>query len=133
MSALAKETLYVAVEEFLDCRSEADDELGRDVILKLFGMFLEDLGTQPATITISSLVWDMLELYWERPELHFPCRSDNLEGFVKSFILSQDCFFFPEGCAPAIEVTFPTYRVADGELDLHVCHGWVRIPRQSRC
>lgn len=55
--------MYVAAEEFIDSCSETDPGLEADIILERFGKFLEDLETQPVTITITSLVCDMLELY----------------------------------------------------------------------
>lgn len=71
-----------------------------------FADYVRTLGTQPVTVTISSLVNDMLERYVDL--------GDGRESFawrvhvavLRKFVLAQECFFFDAGRSPVWVASF---------------------------
>ena len=110
---MGRGTALVAVEAFLE---EACDPLGweGDVsrLLAEFGKFVAGLGTQTVTVTISSLVRDMLASYGElvaegggHPPFAWGTH-DGVVAVVEELILTRDCFMYHAGCAPVVQAAF---------------------------
>ena len=81
---------------------------------------MSGLGEQTVTLTVSSLVHDMLEIYRERATEPFSCPPELLETFVEAFVLSMDCFFYTDGRAPYAQAVFGNCEMVGGELEAHV-------------
>lgn len=103
-----------------------------EILLRRFRAHLRSLGTQPFTVTISSIVQDMLQFYtqeresmarpldWEHPRI-----VENLEEFV----LTRECWFYHEDKHPSLEATFnlgvPRGRLDPaGDLELEIHYSW---------
>ncbi|KAK1081909.1 hypothetical protein LTR33_004307 [Friedmanniomyces endolithicus] len=122
-SALARETVWIAIEAFLDANPDIEqcDDL---MVLQRFRDYLSHLGSQPVTVTTSSLVQDMLAAYRELgPGIEpFSC-SPHTGGFVAEFVRSRECFFRESGRQPYIGATFAhceiPYRTAELNVELH--------------
>ncbi|KAK0346675.1 hypothetical protein LTR91_014249 [Friedmanniomyces endolithicus] len=122
-SALARETVWIAIEAFLDANPDIEqcDDL---MVLQRFRDYLSHLGSQQVTVTTSSLVQDMLAAYRELgPGIEpFSC-SPHTGGFVAEFVRSRECFFRESGRQPYIGATFAhceiPYRTAELNVELH--------------
>jgi hypothetical protein len=148
--ALAQETMFVAIEAFTEDLCSAggmcsrwrtlqsfDHELtpfrDEDTIeivslLQTFRTYLEDLGKQSLTITISSLVRDMVESfrnsYGESDILNWSCGG--LFDALEEFVLTRECWIYRAGTAPALEVKFNLPRqpaIATG-VDIELHYSW---------
>ncbi|EMC94151.1 hypothetical protein BAUCODRAFT_222411 [Baudoinia panamericana UAMH 10762] len=120
--------MWIAVEAFLD--GEEGVVAADGTPLERFHEFIADLGTQPVTVTISSLVNDMLRLYHDCAAngTRFSYHAD-VASFVESFVLSRDCFFYPERRAPVVEATFQQCHFSDGGrevLDVQIFYSWAQ-------
>ncbi|KAK1821624.1 hypothetical protein LTR12_004018 [Friedmanniomyces endolithicus] len=122
-SALARETVFIAIEAFLDEYPDID-QCNDIAVLQLFRDYLSHLGSQQVTVTTSSLVQDMLAAYRELgPDIEpFSC-SPHTGGFVADFVRSRECFFRESGRQPYIGATFAhceiPYRTAELNVELH--------------
>ncbi|KAK5120894.1 hypothetical protein LTR85_005961 [Meristemomyces frigidus] len=121
-TALALESVYLAVEEFLDC-DPGVRELDATTLLARFRDYLGRLDTQTLTITHSSLVADMLVEYRARVAMGLqPFSShDRIADFIMEFVHTRDCFFYADGCMPVVKATFSTpIGRRDGNMRAHV-------------
>ncbi|KAK0309962.1 hypothetical protein LTR01_004160 [Friedmanniomyces endolithicus] len=122
-SALARETVFIAIEAFLDEYLDID-QCDHTTVLRCFRDYLAQLGSQQVTVTTSSLVQDMLAAYRELgPDIEpFSCSPDTA-GFVAEFVRSRECFFHESGRQPYIGTTFAhceiPYRTAELNVELH--------------
>ncbi|KAK5703344.1 hypothetical protein LTR17_022210 [Elasticomyces elasticus] len=126
-SALARETVWIAIEVFLDeHKSCAADGDGMSM-LRRFRNYINELGLQPVTVTISSLVHDLMAAYEELGACgeRFACVED-VEAFAEAFVRSRDCFFHEMGRQPYVEVTFAScgFPYREAELDLELNFTW---------
>ncbi|KAF2483257.1 hypothetical protein BDY17DRAFT_324009 [Neohortaea acidophila] len=123
--ALGEETMLIAVEAFLD------DEHGRighvdseATLLRRFADYVRTLGTQPVTVTISSLVNDMLARYVDLGDGRESFAWRDHVAVLRKFVLAQECFFFDAGRSPAVQVTFELARQKPDGLDIHLHFAW---------
>lgn len=86
------------------------DDLDTAMLLLRFRDFLKGLGTQPITITLSSVVKDMMHHYASiRHTLtdHFSWETcGDLTRTLEEFCLTRECWFYPSQKEAALEVTF---------------------------
>ncbi|KAK4952514.1 hypothetical protein LTR10_009320 [Elasticomyces elasticus] len=126
-SALARETLWIAIEVFLDEQEGCADEGDGMSMLQRFRDYINELGLQPVTVTISSLVHDLMAAYEELGACgeRFACVED-VEAFAEAFVRSRDCFFYEMGRQPYVEVTFAScaFPYREAELDLELNFTW---------
>ena len=132
--------MWIAIEAFLDSQGRSflrehqtirqrvtGVDHDRAFILRDFGEYVDALGTQPVTITMSSLVNDMLESYAEilrgLDGGGFSWRS-NLEQLVLEFTYTRECFFFSANRAPFLEATFRIMRYHERVLDVAIDYTW---------
>ncbi|GIZ47619.1 hypothetical protein CKM354_001070700 [Cercospora kikuchii] len=100
--AIAQETAFIVIEAFLEKEVEKlSQEHNAYSLLTRFDTFLRDLGTLPITITISSIVTDIIEELGSSTEF----RSISPVS-VTDFVLSRDCWRYERGRLPSLEVTF---------------------------
>jgi hypothetical protein len=91
----------------------------------VFRRYLEDLGKQSLTITVSSIVRDMIDTFRiAHGEAQMAEWSpDGLIDALEEFVLTRECWVYRDGSAPALEVKFNVPRrptVAAGiDIDLH--------------
>ena len=121
--ALVQETVFVVIEAFIE--REGCDVLGYDplALLAQFRAYLKTLTTHTITITMTSLVQDMIEecgISWNLTHT-----TETLMDFVKT----RDCWLWEQGRLPSVEVTFevPTLwrnRNSAGEIRLHCHYSW---------
>ncbi|TKA81614.1 hypothetical protein B0A55_03557 [Friedmanniomyces simplex] len=125
-SALARETVWIAIEAFLD-EQQNIDQCNPITILQRFRDYVSELSTQPVTITTSSLVQDMLAAYSELAAdvEPFSCSPD-IARFVEKFVKSRECFFRTSRRQPYVEATFARCEFAfhAAELDLELHYTW---------
>ncbi|KAK5166431.1 uncharacterized protein LTR77_007974 [Saxophila tyrrhenica] len=119
--------MFVAVEAFLDTQPAIEIN---DRLLRRFADFLSDLGTQPVTVTLSSLVADMLDSYANV--------TDGLEGFswsrsgqemdveqlIREFLFTRECFYYSRTRTPCVEATFYVTNVTRSDLDVSLEFSW---------
>lgn len=91
-------------------------------LLRRFREYVASLGKQCITITVSSLVRDMIDSYYnEHGESDDDCQ-DVLMDALRDFVLTRECWFYEAKSAPAVEVSFdigkPTSTTSI-EVDLH--------------
>ncbi|KAK5739508.1 hypothetical protein LTR17_005197 [Elasticomyces elasticus] len=126
-SALARETLWIAIEVFLDEQKSCVTDGDGMSMLRRFRDYINELGLQPVTVTISSLVHDLMAAYEELGACgeRFACVED-VEAFAKAFVRSRDCFFYEIGRQPYVEVTFASceFPYREAELDLELNFTW---------
>ncbi|PPJ54697.1 hypothetical protein CBER1_05990 [Cercospora berteroae] len=124
--AIAQETTFIVIEAFLE--QEAENLLLQHnacSLLARFDTFLRRLGTLPVTITISSIVTDVIE------ELGSSTGFRSISpASVTDFVLSRDCWRYERGRLPSVEVTFDVVRGSylrpqlDPRIKLHCNYGW---------
>jgi hypothetical protein len=101
--------MSIAAEAFAE--EQAVDDTDIKILLKRLGDYLETLGTQPVTIPISNLVEDMLETFalasTKASEIHTFAwaQSADLQATLEDFVRTRECFFYTDGCLPAVEAT----------------------------
>ncbi|GAB1744225.1 hypothetical protein NU219Hw_g1378t1 [Hortaea werneckii] len=120
-TALAHETLLVAIEAFAEEERGNSSGDRRDETLKLFAGFLADLGMQTVTIGLAALEEDMMEDYYQMIEglTPFSC-SPHERSFVRDFLATRECFAFTQDGFPRVQVTFlPT--LEDDQLAVEIC------------
>ncbi|KAK5683359.1 hypothetical protein LTS10_004890 [Elasticomyces elasticus] len=126
-SALARETLWIAIEVFLDEQKSCAADGDGMSMLRRFKDYINELGLQPVTVTISSLVHDLMAAYEELGACgeRFACVED-VETFAEAFVRSRDCFFYEMGRQPYVEVTFAScgFPYREAELDLELNFTW---------
>jgi hypothetical protein len=119
----------IAAEAFAG--EQAIDGTDIKILLQRFGCYLETSGTQPVTIPIENLVEDMLETFElasiKASELHkFAwAQSADLQATLEDFVRTRECFFYTEGCLPAVEATFgKCSRQSQDELTVEIHYAW---------
>ncbi|KAK3063530.1 hypothetical protein LTR53_018870, partial [Teratosphaeriaceae sp. CCFEE 6253] len=105
-TALARGTISVAIESFVDAYPGIHP-CSTTALLHRFRDYVLQLGTQPVTLPLSSLVDDMLAAYDDLgPSVApFSCAPD-VTSFVQQFVRSRECFFRGADRMPWLEVTF---------------------------
>jgi hypothetical protein len=79
------------------------------------------LGIQPVTVTVSSLVEDMLDSYHQvTAGLNAFSWSFDLAGLVEEFVLCQDVWHHSPNRQPTLEVTFSILNYGIEELDVEI-------------
>lgn len=93
--------------------------------LVCFAEFVETLGTQPVTVTISSILSDMLQAY-ENITRNLPKFSwdQDLHSAAEQFILTRECFYYSPNRAPVLEATFKLMHYHPDELDIEIQYTW---------
>ncbi|KAI7324727.1 hypothetical protein KC315_g8161 [Hortaea werneckii] len=117
-TALAHETLLVAIEAFVEEAGGKDD--CHDQVLKDFAEFLANLGMQTVTIGLAALEDDMMEDYYQMVQglTPFSC-SPHERTFLRDFLATRECFAFAENGFPRVQVTFfPT--LEDDQLAVEI-------------
>ncbi|KAK6409660.1 hypothetical protein LTR81_016075 [Elasticomyces elasticus] len=126
-SALARETLWIAIEVFLDEQKSCVADGNGMSMLRRFRDYINELGLQPLTVTTSSLVHDLMAAYEELGACgeRFACVED-VEAFAEAFVRSRDCFFYEMARQPYVEVTFAScgFPYRESELDLELNFTW---------
>jgi hypothetical protein len=93
--------------------------------LAAFGDYLENLGTQPVTVPMSSLVEEMLDSYAMVTHGLRPFSwKENLRQQLFSFLGTRDCFFFPRNRQPVVEVTIAVAAAGSSGMDVHLHYTW---------
>ncbi|CAK1366026.1 uncharacterized protein RHO25_010799 [Cercospora beticola] len=120
--AIAQETAFIVVEAFLEKEVEKlSQQHNADSLLARFDTFLRDLGTLPVTITISSIVTDIIE------ELGSSTGFRSISpASVTDFVLSRDCWRYERGRLPSLEVTFEVRGswFFGSSIKLHCHYAW---------
>ncbi|KAI7550188.1 hypothetical protein KC331_g3335 [Hortaea werneckii] len=117
-TALAHETLLVAIEAFMEEDGKGDCH---DQVLEHFAEFLANLGMQTVTIGLAALEDDMMEDYCQLVQglTPFSC-SPHERTFVRDFLATRECFAFADNGFPRVQVTFlPTFE--DDQLAVEIC------------
>jgi hypothetical protein len=121
--------MSIAAEAFAE--EQAIDGTDIKILLARFGCYLETSGTQPVTIPIENLVEDMLETFelasMKASEIHkFAwAQSADLQATLEDFVRTRECFFYTEGCLPAVEATFgKCSRQNQDELTVEIHYAW---------
>ena len=125
--------MFVALEAFLDHHGR---QYGGEKLLQLFGEYVDSLGTQAVTVTISSLVEDMLDLYANITQgLQSFTWKQNLATVVEDFVYTRECFVFADNRAPMLEVTFRVikYHAEELDIDLHFTRNLPLVQFQNLC
>jgi hypothetical protein len=97
-------------------------------LLQTFHKYLEDLGKQSLTITISSLVRDMIDsfrnTYGESQMADWS--PDGLIDALEEFVLTRECWIYRTGSAPALEVqfNFPRRPTVAAGIDIELHYSW---------
>ncbi|KAK6434319.1 hypothetical protein LTR95_009495 [Oleoguttula sp. CCFEE 5521] len=96
-------------------------------LLREFAHYLHDLGTQPVTIPVASLVDGMRQALLaceDVTEKHLEFfrwpRTCDFVTTLENFILAHECFFHDSGRLPSVEVTFHIDAVTHAGQDLPV-------------
>ncbi|KJY02294.1 hypothetical protein TI39_contig69g00009 [Zymoseptoria brevis] len=111
-NALGQETVLIVLEAFMDEYPDILDDNAQDVLHR-FHEFIDGLGTQMLTITVTSIVRDMIESYGSiRDTLtaFYTFENPNLFEALKEFVLTRECWHYPRKQEPALEVTFSVTR-----------------------
>jgi hypothetical protein len=100
-------------------------------LLTSFRRYVGDLGAQPVTLTVTSMVRDMINIYGEmREHLSAPLSwEDKIVENLEEFVLTRECWHFhDDGREPSLDVTFtlePTIlRASTSDLELNLHFAW---------
>lgn len=110
--ALGQGTMLVAIEAFLDQESASSVSGSADItsqrgMLCRFQHFLRQLeAQQPVTLTVSSLVHDMIDSRRAELQLPPPIWKESMDACIRAFLCTRECFFQRTDQAPYVEVTF---------------------------
>ena len=112
--------MFVAIEAFLDVeKGLRPDKMTHAELLRRFGEYVDNLGTQPVTVTISSLVEDMMDSYANVTSgLQGFSWKHNLSSLVEEFVYTRDCWFYAPMRAPVVEATFSVKQYGVEQLDI---------------
>lgn len=101
-----------------------------DELMRSLHDFLAGLGTQPMTITISSIVEDMKDRIERQQQignhqLRWTSGAD-FETALEEFCLAQHCWNYSPGRYPTVEVNFSTLARTrrDNRIMLHLHYSW---------
>ncbi|KYG42318.1 hypothetical protein M433DRAFT_176792 [Acidomyces richmondensis BFW] len=126
-AVLSHNTLLVAIEAFLDDEPGVVDwilkspiDLQQERLLavrRLFRDYVSKIGTQPVTMTISSLIQDLVQAYSynlveQGVESMLRTPSD-LQAFAEGFLSTRECFFCTSIRRPYVQATFQPGRSSD--------------------
>jgi hypothetical protein len=121
--------MSIAAETFAE--EQAIDGTDIKILLQRFGCYLEASGTQPVTIPIDNLVEDMLETFELASMKASEVRkfawvqSADLQATLEDFVRTRECFFYTDGCLPAVEATFgKCSRQSQDELTVEIRYAW---------
>ena len=93
--------------------------------MRRFGEYIDGLGTQPVTVTVSSLVEDMLDSYANVTNgLQGFSWKHNLPFLIEEFIYSRDCWLYTPMRAPVVEATFSVSQYGVEQLDILIAFSW---------
>lgn len=103
----------------------AVDALPIPVLLCRFAAFVNTLGTQPVTITLSSIVSDMISDHASSGG-HAIWFSDvgYLQTAVENFVMTRECFFHHPDRAPFVEAAFQATNIHAGHMDIDIHYRW---------
>jgi hypothetical protein len=118
--------MFVAIEAFLDPeKGLRPDKLAHTELLRGFGEYVDSLDTQPVTVTISSLVEDMMDSYANVTSgLQGFSWRQNLSSLVEEFVYTRDCWFYAPMRAPVVEATFSVKQYGVEQLDIDLAFAW---------
>lgn len=97
-------------------------------ILQKFGDFISALGTQPVTIPLREIVYEMIESYTTVTQGLEPfcwaASEHNLVPILEDFVRAQEIFFHPVGREPVMEVHFSVRKWYPDSIDLEFYVTW---------
>lgn len=100
-------------------------------LLSTFANYLGSLGTQPVTVTISSLVSGMMDYYAHITDgLQEFSWKENIEKVAEEFVYTRECFFFPANRAPVC--LFSSHALALMLISLQVLHASFTVVHNRR-
>ncbi|KXS99374.1 hypothetical protein AC578_8991 [Pseudocercospora eumusae] len=128
--AVSRETLFATVEAFIERQGPSIMEAQPDELMRSLHDFLAGLGTQPMTITVSSIVEDMKDRIERQQQigthqLRWTSGAD-FETALEEFCLAQHCWNYSPGRYPTVEVKFSTLARTrrDHRIMLHLHYSW---------
>ena len=91
-------------------------------LLRRFGEYVARLGVQPVTVTISSLVEDMLDSYHQITAglSEFSWSYYDLAALIEEFVVCQDVWHHAPSRQPTLEATFAVLSYGPEQLDVEI-------------
>ncbi len=90
-------------------------------LLRRFGEYVAGLGVQPVTVTVSSLVEDMLDSYHRiTAGLSAFSWSHHIVGLVEEFVLCQDVWHHSPNRRPTLQAKFAVLNYGTEDLDVEI-------------
>ncbi|CZT21580.1 uncharacterized protein RCC_07444 [Ramularia collo-cygni] len=108
--ALGRNTMLVVLEAFYEANPALTGNCNAFELMQRFRGFVEGLGTRMLSVTVSSIVIDMIASFQRMKDgldtEPFAWEKRNIVRTLHEFVLTRECWQYARNQEPALEVTF---------------------------